>query len=528
MTGIPLPGAARREPATAYRPTLTQKASLTVVAYGLEYGAKIVVGLVVTPILVSRLGQALYGVFEMLGRLTSYVAPVSGRPPEALRLVVASRQAARDADAQRRAVGGALLVWLFFLPLAAAAGAVVTWLAPTLAGVAPALAGTVRLACAALVGAVLLGGLLAVPESVLFGVNLGYKRMELQAGLSVVGGVLTGAAAYAGLGLAGVSAAQLVVAAVTGLCYWGIARTYVTWFGAARPTRADLRALFAMSGWLSLGDVIAKLLLASDLVILGFMLSPSVVTTYVLTSYAARTAVNLHSAAVTAAMPGLGGLIGKRQFAWAALVRREIFALTWLFVTAAGATILLWNHSFVTLWIGGGQWAGSVVDLLIVLTAVQTAFIRTDSNIIDAALLPWRRVRVGAAAAVVSLVAMVAFTRWLGLPGLCLGIVTGRAVQTLAYPGLAHACFEGATPATSWSPARPFVAMALLFALATALGGRLVVSGWLVWAGGVMLSGVLATGLAFAAGLSPDARSGVIRRVRAIIVGRAGDGGTAA
>src|SRR5205823_6763714 len=131
MTGLPLP-AARREPATAYPPTLTQKASLTVIAYGLEYGAKIVVGLGVTPILVSRLGQALYGVFEMLGRLTSYVAPVSGRPPEALRLVVASRQAARDADAQRRAVGGALLVWLFFLPLAAAAGAVVTWLAPTL------------------------------------------------------------------------------------------------------------------------------------------------------------------------------------------------------------------------------------------------------------------------------------------------------------------------------------------------------------------------------------------------------------
>ncbi len=510
--------------AGARRPSLTQKASFTVAAYGLEYGAKIVVGLVLTPILVSRLGQALYGVFEMLGRLTSYVAPVSGRPPEALRLVVANRQAAHDAAAQRRAVGGALVVWLLFLPLAAAAGAVVTWLAPTLAGVAPALAGTVRLACAALVGAVLLGGLLAVPESVLFGANLGYKRMELQAGLSVVGGVLTAAAAYAGLGLAGVSAAQLLVAALTGLCYWGIARAYVTWFGAARPTRVDLRALFAMSGWLSLGDVIAKLLLASDLVILGFMLSPSVVTTYVLTSYAARAAVTLHSAAITAAMPGLGGLIGKRHFAWAALVRREIFALTWLFVTAAGATILMWNRSFVTLWVGGGQWAGTLVDLLIVVTAVQTAFIRTDSNIIDAALHPWRRVRVGAVAAAVSLVAMVAFTRWLGLPGLCLGIVTGRAVQTLAYPGLAHACLDGATSETPWPAARPLVAMALLFGAAAALGSRVVVSGWLAWVGGVTLSAALAAGLAFAAGLSPDARRGVIGRVRAM-AGRGTGGG---
>src|SRR5439155_16051807 len=181
--------------------------------------------------------------------------------------------------------------------------------------------------------------------------------------------------------------------------------------------------------------------------------------------------------------------------------------------------------SFVTLWVGGGQWAGTLVDLLIVVTAVQTAFIRTDSNIIDAALHPWRRVRVGAVAAAVSLVAMVVFTRWLGRPGLCLGIVTGRAVQTLAYPGLAHAGLDGATAETPWPAARPLVAMALLFGAAAALGSRVVVSGWLAWVGGVTLSAALAAGLAFAAGLSPDARHGVIGRVRAM-AGRGRGGGS--
>src|SRR2546425_13213735 len=103
----PAPAGGAPPPSTgsARTPTLTQKASLTVVAYGLEYGAKLAVGLVVTPILVSRLGQALYGVFEMLGRLTSYIAPVSGRPPDALRLVVASRPAARGPP-PRRGSGG--------------------------------------------------------------------------------------------------------------------------------------------------------------------------------------------------------------------------------------------------------------------------------------------------------------------------------------------------------------------------------------------------------------------------------------
>ncbi len=506
-------------PAHAFdrKTSLTQKASLTVVAYGLEYGAKMIVGLAVTPILVSRLGQALYGVYEMLGRLTSYLEPLSGRPPAALRLVVASRQKSADRDAGRRAVGGALVVWLLFLPLAVGAGAVLTWVAPALTGTAPPLAGAVRLACAALVGGVLLGGLLTVPESVLFGANLGYKRMELQAGLSVAGGVLTGAAALAGLGLVGVGTAQLVVAGLTGAGYWWIARGAVAWFGAVRPTRADIRALFAMSGWLSVGDLIAKLLLASDLVVLGVMLSPSVVATYVLTSYAARTAVNLHSAAVTAAMPGLGGLFGRGQFAWASLVRREIFALTWLFVTGVGATILLWNPSFVALWVGREQWAGSLVDLLIVVTAVQTAYIRTDSNIIDAALHPWGRVRMGAVAAAVTLVAMIALTSWLGLPGLCLGILAGRAVQSVSYPRLVRASLgAGAAPAAPWPAVRPLITTVLLFAAAAALGARVQAPGWVVWAGGTVLTLCLVTAIAFAVGLAPDARHSVLHRVRAI------------
>src|SRR5216684_2328106 len=55
--------------ADAPRPaTLTQRASLNVVASLLDYGAKVAVGLVVVPILVGGLGRSLYGVWEMLGR----------------------------------------------------------------------------------------------------------------------------------------------------------------------------------------------------------------------------------------------------------------------------------------------------------------------------------------------------------------------------------------------------------------------------------------------------------------------------
>jgi O-antigen/teichoic acid export membrane protein len=509
-------------PAPPAPPTLTQRASLTTVAYGLEYGAKIAVGLVLTPFLVSRLGQALYGVYEILVRLTSYLTPISGRPAEALRLVVASRQKSTDALSQQRAVGGALMVWLLFLPLAVAGGAVLTWLAPGLVGVPPTQAGIVRLACGLLVAAVLLGGPLATPESVLYGMNLGYKRMELQASLSLVGGALSAGAAYAGLGLAGVAGAQLLLAALTGTAYWLIARVHVRWLGIARPGAVDIRACVAVSGWLSVGDLVAKLLLASDLVIIGALLSPTVVTTYVLTGYAARTLITVYSAAITAAMPGLGSLIGRKQFVWAGLVRREMLLLTWLLAAAVGTTILLWNRAFLQLWVGSGQWSGWLVNLLLVVIAVQSLFIRADSYVIDAALQPRSRVRIGAAAAILTLGGMIVLTPRFGLPGLCLTVLAGRTLQTIGYPRVVVRCLgDVAVNAGGTGLLRPLLVISGLFAAATLAGRSLIVSGWLPWIGGVALTFLLASGIGYGVGLVRDDRHLLRARFLAITGRRA-------
>src|SRR6266496_4638297 len=122
----PLPAApARPRPAA----NLTQRASLNVAASLLDYGAKIAVNFVVIPILVSGLGRSLYGVWEMLGRLVGYMTAGDGRPTQALRLVISNLQASDDDGAKRRYVGGAIGVWLLFLPIVVAAGAGLVWFA---------------------------------------------------------------------------------------------------------------------------------------------------------------------------------------------------------------------------------------------------------------------------------------------------------------------------------------------------------------------------------------------------------------
>ena len=58
--------------------TLTQKASLNALAAALDYGARMLTTFVITPFLVSGLGDFLYGIWLIVGRLTGYLSAAGG------------------------------------------------------------------------------------------------------------------------------------------------------------------------------------------------------------------------------------------------------------------------------------------------------------------------------------------------------------------------------------------------------------------------------------------------------------------
>jgi hypothetical protein len=271
-----------------------------------------------------------------------------------------------------------------------------------------------------------------------------------------------------------------------------------------------------MSLWFAAGDLIAKIGLASDVLILGAVVAPAAVTTYVLTSYAPRIAVSLHALAADAAIPGLGGMLGSRQLSRAAQARRELMMLTWLFSTVAGGTILLWNHALLSLWVGAENYAGPWVGLLVVGLALQTAFIRVDAYVIDAALRPRPRVIVGAAAALMTVALGILLTRAFGLPGLCVGVLLGRSIQTVAYPLLARASIEGAAAAAPAGAGRLAGVTALVFALAALLGPEVSAPHWAVWAAGVIVTVPVLGAACLVAGPSPENRRLLVRRLRAL------------
>ena len=508
--------AAKREPVSRSAEGLTQKAYLNTVAALLDYGAKVAVASLVTPILVAGLGSSLFGIWLILSKLVTYISAADGRPTQALKWVIANQQAVDDNSVKRRHVGSALAVWLLFLPILTALSVVLIWFAPGITKVSPALYFTVRFSCALLVVNFLLTNLIALPESVLRGMNLGYKRMGLQAGLELVGGVLTAGALYIGSGLIGVSGAQVIFTGLTGVLFWVVVKKCVPWFGIARPSLAEVRSFLRISNWWFVWSWITKLMVASDVVILGVVASAQLVTIYVLTSYAGLTLLSLVTITIGAVTPGLGGVIGQQNYEKAIKLCDEMRVTSWLFVTAAGSTILLWNRSFISLWVGPKHYAGFWSNLLIVLVMAQLVFIRNNTYVIDLTLRMRRKVIVGTVSLALSVALSAILIPPLGITGLCIGMLGGRLLLTIYYPILVNSYLGNPQRRRLGRNLQRWLSMGILFAGSAYLGERLDSAHWIEWVAGVVISFGLIFLIALLTGLRADERLPLLKRIKTV------------
>jgi O-antigen/teichoic acid export membrane protein len=461
-------------------PSLTQRAYLTAISSLLDYVARVAVSFVLTPYLVSGLGSALFGIWQILTRLVSYLTAVDGRPTQALKWIIATDQRSDDYAAKRKAIGSALAVWLLLSPALIAVGSVLVWLAPVVTNAPSELETSIRVTCALLVINLILSVLVSVPDSVLRGMNLGYKRMGLMASLNILGGILTASAIFFGWGLVGIAAAQVFLTIITGVLVWYLVRVYVPWFGAAAVSLREIRFFFGVSIWYSAGSLVYALLLASDVVVLGWILSPFAVTQYVLTGYAASTMAAIVTMIIGAIVPGLGGVISTGNRVRVIETRNEMAWMSYLFCAVLGSSILMWNHSFVTLWVGENQYAGPWVNLLSVLTAFQLILIRNEVFMIDLTLNVRRKVIYGFVAALLSVALAVPLIRLLGIVGLCIAVLIGRGVLTITYPVLTANYLRVEALTQVKVVIRPFLVMMSLFVASAYLGQKVWASSWFI------------------------------------------------
>jgi O-antigen/teichoic acid export membrane protein len=502
--------------------TLTKKASFNALASLLEYATFLLVGFFLTPFMVAGLGDYSFGLWQVLNRLVGYLTPASGRPTYALKWTLVNQQASNDYERKRRYIGSTLVVWLLFLPILLGLGGIVAWLVPTWIHAAAEFVWPVRIVAMVLVANMVIDTLSATPQAVLQGQNLGYKRMGISAGLVCLSGVLTWLAIRLHTGVIGVAVSIVMQTILTGIFFLTVVRSYVPWFGLARPSAEDLREMLGRSWWFLAWNLVTSLLLASDVVVLGLFDSIVSVTNYSLTKYVPEMMISIIANVVFAIMPGLGSIVGSGDFKRAVRLRGEIMSLIWLVVTVMGTSILLWNRSFIGLWVGVDRYSGSFPHSLIVIGVIQLVFIRSDANIIDLTLRLSQKVLLGLLSVTISVVSASVLVGYfhMGTMGLCLGIMSGRLILSVGYPYLISHFLEIPLWEQLQSMVRPILVTLLLF------GGAIVIDNLLptiTWPGAqnwigfffsAGLSAILILTFSFFAGLPVEQRSSILRRAR--------------
>ncbi|MGH3413562.1 MAG: lipopolysaccharide biosynthesis protein [Marmoricola sp.] len=498
--------------------TLSRRASLNALAAVVDYGARIAIQLALAPLMLRFLGPGGFGAWQVLQRLVGHATPAGGRPGEALKWVVAQGQGSDDLDGKRAQVGTAVQVWALFAPLVLVFGGVLAWISPALVHVSGGGAWEVRAAAGLLVVNLVLLSLAVLPQSVLQGENLGYRRLGLSTSILFVGALLMALTLWLGWGLRGLALATIVGTALSGLTYLQIVRRQVPWWGIARPLRGTVRGFIGLSWWFLLWNLVMQAMKGSDLIVLGAVAGTTAVATYSLTSTVPQAVSDTVFMVVSATMPGLGGLVGSGALGRAAKVRAETLALCWLVAVSSGATVIVWLPSFLRLWVGSRYDAGGTATVLICVMVLQLALIRVDSNVIDVTLRVRAKVTLGllSAGLAVGLGVLAAGPAHLGIAGLVAAFVLGRLPLTVAYPVLIARLLQLPRAITLRAVWRPGLVSAGLFAAAVWLRPHAGTVGWIPLVALGLVTGVLFLALAYVTGLTASQRHRIRTRARRV------------
>ena len=193
--------------------------------------------------------------------------------------------------------------------------------------------------------------------------------------------------------------------------------------------------------------------------------------------------------------------------------------ITWFIVTIFGSTMLLWNQSFVNLWVGEEHFAGKFANLMMILMVSQFVFIRNDANIIDLTLDLRQKVMKGLVSAGLSaglsVVLIGPFN--MGIIGLAIGFIFGQSILSVGYPLIVARFFGVSIYSQLRGILRPASVTILLFVSHTILGNYFSANTWLSLILSVGLTVGLLSLFALYFGVTGNQRKSLLNRIRKIL-----------
>jgi O-antigen/teichoic acid export membrane protein len=454
------------------RENLKQRAYLNTLSSMLDYTANRLTGLFVNPFVIAGLGTSFFGIWQMLGQFTGYVNIADTRSSQVLKWTVAQKKDVATVDELRSEAGAAFAVMLLVMPVVLIAGSIIAWYAPYITHAEKAHYTLIRITCVLLVFSVLVFKIFELFEAILRGMNLTFKRMGMRAGIVIVGGGLKVLALIWGYGLIGLAVVHLIETFAIGFSFYYVVKRNVDWFGINKPTRANILRFGKLSAWY-LADAGANMVNTnSDKLLLGIITGPVSVAYYTLTKFIPAALQGLINRLILGIMPGVGKLIGLKDFEKVNHVRKNINRLSLLLTTAFGTTVILFNQSFLTAWVGKEHFAGNTVNALIMIMTIQDTFVRNDACIISATLDIKKKVFLTLIAGALFAGFGALLTYMMGITGLCISMMISRLFLFFGQRRVLTTLIKTEKQTRSVASLRPFITTIVMLGAAVWLASN--------------------------------------------------------
>lgn len=492
-----------------------KKGLLNLIANGINFIANLGVAFFVSPVIIKGLGDTFYGIWKVLNQLTGYLNTVEFQTTDTLKWVVAKKRAEIGQDELRKEVAAAIVVATMVIPIFIVGGVLMVYYAPSIVNVSDDYIEIVRISMAILVFGFILKKYTSIPLAVLQGMNLGYKKVGLQAFLQLLnGGLNVYIILYTDLGIVGLAIVNIIIAIIGGILFLYFVKIFVPWFGLSMPERSRIIDFFKTSGWLFLWTIASLLLISSDMILLGYLATPALVTTYVVTRFLPELLTGVNNLIARALMPGFGNLIGNESIDKAEKGRNLLMLISWILCVSLGASILLVSGSFVSIWVGAERYGGNMITLLLIVIAMQYIFIKNDSMLIITSLSMKENFLLTLFAGLVSLVLKILLIPELEILGLCLSMVIGRLILSIAMPLLLNSIIKIRTSFVS--TIRPLILTVVILVAAYYVSDFIYLKNYISIGVIFGLSSVLVFGIIFMLGINKLQRSELLGIVKGL------------
>ncbi len=421
--------------------SMLKKVKLNAVAGYMHFAISSLLVFFVSPFLVKFLGPSVFGIWKNIQAILSFASIADGRSTQALKWVIANDESFNDLDYKKQAVGSALKIWLYFLPFVTLIVFLLVYSLPVLInGLSENLHSLIYQVGFILGANLLLNPLLKIPDAILVGTNRGYKSTFVQIFFVIVSNLLMLLVSYFGYGLLGLSYVVLLVTTLNAFLIYWICKRNVSWFGLRNPTKTQVKEFFRFSFWVFIWSFVMKLILSTEIILIGYLISSEMVTNYVFSVYILQLAVSVALLTGSSVTPSLGKFIGAEDMDKSRVIvssLREVITFIALFF---GSLVILINRDFVTLWMGGDYFLGPYSNLLIVFSMLLLILTRLEDQVQDLSLNIKNKVIIGFVFSVLSAVlGMICFYYFDNrLEGLFIGILIGRMILNLLFTNMVN------------------------------------------------------------------------------------------